>query len=162
MTFCHFWWMKVSFTRLAFILPKKKEKMGQRYHSVVFIFLLWEAGDVIWNERVSRGNNMTGMVSTCGQRPLSGWDKGEEVMVEGWSGKKEKVFQLSPPSSSSLPLMFCLFIYLFLDTVRFSFCLTSLVRFWSCSLFFTAQYMAQPVVSAEGQRGSNGAFALLL
>lgn len=89
--------------------------MGQRYHSVVFIFLLWEAGDIIWNERVSRDNNMTGRVSMCGRWPLSGWDKGEEVMVEGWSGKKEKVFQLSPLSFSSLPLMFYLFIYLFLD-----------------------------------------------
>lgn len=115
--------------------------MGQRYHSVVFIFLLWEAGDVIWNERVSRDNNMTGMVSMCGRRPLSGWDKGEEVMVEGWSGEKREGFPAEPPVFL-IPSSYVLFIYLFLDTVKFSFCLTSLVHFWSCSLFFTAQYTA--------------------
>lgn len=88
--------------------------MGQRYHSVVFIFLLWEAGDIIWNERVSRDNNMTGRVSMCGRWPLSGWDKGEEVMVEGWSGEKREGFPAEPPVFL-IPSSYVLFIYLFLD-----------------------------------------------
>lgn len=113
MTFCHFRWMNVSFMSSIYT-SKKKKKWGR---DITLLFLFFSSGKL---ETLFETRECLEITTWQGWLVCVDSDPSAvEIKVKRWwwrgeVGKKE-VFQLSPLSFSSLPLMFYLFIYLFLD-----------------------------------------------
>lgn len=111
MTFCHFWWMKVSLTRLAFILPKKKKNRGR---DITLLFLFFPSGklETLFETREClKVTTWQGWLVCVDSDPSAVGIKVKRWWWRGEVGKKRRFSSWGP--SLSHPFLLC-FIYLFI------------------------------------------------